>query len=113
MYQQVKISQCEGKTIKSVKSGYNDLLISFTDETFTFIEPDVTYDVGELEFDKEFNPHHFDHNSVLVPLFGEDGADELLNFHTDRAKRWEEERKERVLAEKREQYERLKKEFGD
>jgi hypothetical protein len=114
IYTQIDFEQAAGKTIRSVVRSYDhEVLVSFTDGTFSVLSASRLYDSDiELETDGHFNPLYHNFDRVLEPLFGED-ARSIFEAATA-----EQEEKIRKSAEfnreqRRREYEKLRKEFGD
>lgn len=111
MFKQIDFSEATGKTVRAVvQCGEDAILVSFNDETFSFIRAARSWEDASIETQSTFNPLEQRLDLVLELAFG----DKAKAMH-DAAKADEESRRKAkwsALREKRRQeYERLKAEF--
>lgn len=114
MFKQIDFGDAAGKTIRAVVACGNDdeLIISFTDETFAFIRATTSYEDLEIETHAVFSALDHRLDLILEPAFGELAKpmhDEARAERDARDAKSRQETKERRRLE----YERLKQEFGD
>lgn len=110
-------SECPGKTIKDVSSGWQSLFISFTDGTFLIAIADTDYDDSP---ELKFRTHGFDRTSISDQMFVVQYAEHLvaaeilLQEDVDQVRAYRDKIAYRQNeAEDKATYERLKKRFGD
>lgn len=111
MNAKINFKDAAGKTVRSVVPYCEDeVLVSFTDGTFSVIRAACLGYEDELDTDADFTLAHWSSKKVMEALFGNDAEALMANLKARRENEMAV-REEEARQRRKEEYERLKQEF--